>query len=108
MKTLQEIKKEIIDYLWERKINKYSAENMLFLYRELNDLFLDWKLHFDVIDDYCGELYIICSIDVEITENKRFSIVIDRNAWSSDAEDTAEKLVELYEKSKDTEDYFKF
>lgn len=108
MKTLQEIKKEIIDYLWERKINKYSAENMLFLYRELNDLFLDWKLHFDVIDDYCDELYIICSIDVEITENNRFSIVINRNVWSSDAEDTAEELVKLYEKSKDTENYFKF
>ena len=108
MKTLQEIKKEIIDYLWERKIDDYSAENMLFLYRELNDLFLGGKLHFDVIDDYCDELYIICSIDVEITENKRFSIVIDRNVWSSDAQDTAEKLVELYEKSKDTENYFKF
>jgi hypothetical protein len=103
-----QLKKDIIDYLWDKKIDDFSAEDMLFLYRDISDTFFSWKLKFDVIDDYCDELYIICSFDTEISENKRISIVLDRNVRSSDITDTVETMLRLNEESETTENYFKF
>ena len=94
---------EIKRYLeWKKKLDDYSAEQMMYLYRDVSEKFFNWELIFDIVDDWYDWLYIICSVYINRKNIDWFSAVFDRDVlrWSwDDLEKFAEYIAGLYDRA---------